>query len=208
MTKVKICGITNIDDAKLAAELGTWAIGFIFYLKSPRYISLEKAQEISQEIKKYGIKTVGVFVNETAEQINEIAKITQLDYIQMHGIESASDCNKLKRPYIKNIRNINEINDYHNAFALLVDASDTQNWGGTGKLADWDLAKEIKKQGKTLILSGGISSNNLERALIEVKPDFIDVSSSLENSPGVKNYSLMKEFFDKIKDYKEIKVNE
>lgn len=200
MAKVKICGITNIDDAISAAELGTWAIGFIFYEKSPRYISPEKAQEISKKLKKYEVKTVGVFVNESPEKINEISKIVQLDYIQMHGTESAIDCNKFELPFIKNIRSINETVDFNKAFAFLVDASDTQNWGGTGKLADWDLAKEIKKQAKPLILSGGLSPSNIENALAEINPDYVDVSSSLEISPGVKNHKLMKEFFEKIKN--------
>lgn len=207
MVKVKICGITNIEDAKLAAELGAWAIGFIFYPKSSRYILPEKAQEISKKVKKYGVKTVGVFVNEPPEKINEISKFAQLDYIQMHGMESATDCKKLKIPYVKNIRIINELNSYDNAFAFLVDASDTQNWGGTGKLADWNLAKEIKAQNKFLVLSGGISSSNIEKALTDINPDVVDVSSSLEISPGVKNHKLMKEFFEKVKN-KEIKINE
>lgn len=207
MVKVKICGITNIDDAKLAAELGAWAIGFIFYEKSPRYILPEKAQKISKEMNKYGVKTIGVFVNESPYKINKIAQIAQLDYIQMHGAESAIDCDKLEIPYIKNVRKINELTDFDKAFAFLVDASDTQNWGGTGKLADWDFAREIKVKGKRLILSGGISSSNIEKALSEIDPDYVDFSSSLEVSPGIKDHQLMKEFFEKIKN-KEIITNE
>lgn len=223
MVKVKICGITNIDDAVLAAELGAWAIGFIFYSKSPRYISPENAQKISQQVKKYGTKTVGVFVNESPEEITKIADFVNLDYVQLHGFESISDCKQLKVSYIKNIRNIAEINDYNDAFAFLIDAADTQNWGGTGDLADWDLAKEIKNKNcqdmhsktdlnenlcKPLILSGGLSLDNIEKALTEVEPDYVDVSSSLEISPGVKNHELMREFFEKIKNFKETKINE
>lgn len=208
MIKTKICGITKIEDAILAAELGAWAIGFVFYSKSPRYITPENAYTISQQIKKYGTKTVGVFVNEISEKINEISEIVQLDYVQMHGMEPATDCEKLKIPYIKNIRSLDEINDYNKAFALLVDASDRESWGGTGKLANWSLAKEIKTQNKLLVLSGGLSSDNIEKALAEVNPDFVDISSKLEISAGVKNHKLMKEFFDKIKDDKEIEINE
>ena len=207
MIKVKICGITNIEDAILAAELGAWAIGFVFYPKSQRYITPQKAYKISKEIKKYEVKTVGVFVNESPEIINQISKLVKLDYVQMHGIESAIDCDKLRLPFIKNIRNIDEINIYNNAFAFLIDASDTQNWGGTGKLADWNLAKEIKKKNKYLILSGGLSINNISKALQEVKVAYVDVSSSLEISPGIKKHKLMKEFFERIKN-KEIKINE
>lgn len=208
MVKAKICGITKTEDAILAAKLGAWAIGFIFYPQSPRYIAPEKAQVISDEIKKSGLKTVGVFVNETAEKINETAKIAQLDYVQLHGNETASDCAHLEKPFIKNIRSLDEANDFPNAFAFLVDASDTQSWGGTGTLADWNLAKNIKEQGLPLVLSGGLSVNNIEEALSEVKPDFIDVSSSLEKAPGEKDQILMREFFKKIIDLKEIKINE
>lgn len=207
MVKVKICGITKIEDAILAAELGAWGIGFIFYKKSPRYILPEKAQEISEKMKKNGIKTVGVFVNENPEEINKIAKISQLDYIQMHGIESETDCNQLENPFIKNVRNINELAIFDNAFAFLVDTLDTNSWGGTGKLADWTFAKEIKSNNKKLILSGGLTIDNIEKALIEINPDIVDVSSSLEILPGVKNHSLMNEFFKKI-NKKEIKINE
>lgn len=208
MIKTKICGITKLEDAIFAAELGAWAIGFIFYEKSSRYITPEKAQKISEKMKEYGAKTVGVFVNETNERISEIADIARLDYVQLHGKESVSECNQLKIPFIKNIRNINEINDYNKAFAFLVDASDTDAWGGTGTLADWDLAKKIKTQNSPLVLSGGLSIDNIEKALIEVKPDCIDVSSALEISPGIKNHNLMKEFFEKIRNFKEIKIND
>lgn len=207
MVKVKICGITNIEDAIFAAELGAWAIGFVFYEKSPRYITPEKARKISQEIKERGVKTLGVFVNELPDKINQIAKIAELDYIQMHGIESSEDCEKLEIPFVKNIKNIDEMNNYNKAFIFLVDASDTQNWGGTGKLADWNLAKKIKAKNKSLMLSGGLSVDNIEQALIDVTPDYIDVSSSLEVSPGVKDHNLMKEFFEKI-NKKENIINE
>ena len=207
MAKVKICGITKIEDAILAAELGVWAIGFIFYSKSPRYITPEDVQKISEKMKKYGVKTIGVFVNELPETITHIAKIAELDYVQLHGFESVDDCIKLSIPYIKNIRTLEETKRYTNAFAFLVDAADVASWGGTGVLADWNLAKNIKAQGKSLMLSGGLSPNNIEKALIEVNPEYIDISSSLEISAGIKNPSLMKEFFAKIKN-KEIEINE
>lgn len=201
MIKTKICGITKIEDAILAAELDAWGIGFIFYPKSPRYISHENAQKITDAVKKYRTKTIGVFVNENAEKINEIAEIAGLDYVQLHGFEEVSECAKLNVPYIKNIRNADEIDIYTNAFAFLVDAPDSQNWGGTGKLADWSLAKEIKARGKSLVLSGGLNLDNIEIAIIEIAPDYIDVSSSLETSPGIKNHAKMKEFFEKTRSF-------
>jgi len=198
MVNVKICGITRIEDALLAKELGAWAIGFIFYPPSLRYISPEKASEISKKLENSGTKKVGVFVNEKPETINEIAETVGLDYVQLHGHETIEECTELNLPYIKTIRNINEIEIYNNAFAFLVDAVDTENWGGTGKLADWELAKTIKntiKGDKPLILSGGLSSDNIREALLAVNPDFVDISSSVESEQGIKNHSKLTEFF-------------
>lgn len=200
MVKAKICGITKIEDAILAAELGAWAIGFIFYPQSPRYITPENAYKIAQKMKKFGTKTIGVFVNETGKTVNQIATIADLDYVQLHGKEPIDECNKIRLPFIKNIRNTDEINDYNQAFAFLVDAPDTNNWGGTGNLADWNLAQNIKAQKKTLILSGGLSPDNIEKALLEVNPDYVDISSSLENAPGEKKHSKMIDFFEKLKN--------
>lgn len=199
MIKTKICGITREEDAILAAQLGATAIGFIFYPKSKRYITPQAAAEISKKVKKYGLKTIGVFVNSTPESINEIAEIALLDYVQLHGTESADECIKLKQPFIKNIRNIDELKNFPSAFAFLIDAPDTENWGGTGQLSDWKLAKEIKAHNKILILSGGLSSENIQTAISTVSPDFIDVSSSLELSAGKKDKDKMNEFFNKLK---------
>jgi phosphoribosylanthranilate isomerase len=245
MIKIKICGITRIEDAQLAQDLGAWAIGFVFYPKSPRYITPEKACEISKNLDvelhsrhnqpnvfglenptyfpnqsqalnttPHKIKKIGVFVNENPEIINQITQTVRLDYVQLHGNESAEDCAKLTVPFIKTIRNINEIKIYSEAFAYLIDATDTQNWGGTGKLADWEFAKTVKEKQpitptlsrkgrgclKPLILSGGLSSANIKEALQTVNPDFIDLSSSLETQPGIKNHLTMQEFFDKVKE--------
>lgn len=200
MTKVKICGITRFEDALFSLEAGADALGFVFYKKSKRYIEPKKAKEICEKLKKYNIKTTGVFVNEKAETINEFSF---LDYIQMHGFETNEECEKLKKPFIKNIRAIEEIKTYKKATAFLVDAADTKDWGGTGKLSDWVLAREIKNKEKPLVLSGGLNESNILDAINSVNPDWVDVSSSLESRTGIKNHKLIKSFFDKIKDYKE-----
>lgn len=207
MVKVKVCGITRLDDALLAAELGAWAIGFIFYPKSPRYITPEDAFNIAKVMKDRGVKTVGVFVNESPQIVNHVANVVKLDYVQMHGVEPNEECLKLQLPYIKNIRNVEEPQLYTGAIAFLVDASDSKNWGGTGKLADWDFAKMIKAQNKQLMLSGGISIDNIDKALKDVAPDIVDVSSSLEVAPGVKDHKIMSEFFKKIRNL-EIEIND
>lgn len=199
MLKVKVCGITKLDDAILACSLGAWAIGFIFYPKSKRYINPIEAEKIASTVKKYNVKTIGVFVNEDIETINKISSIVSLDYIQMHGIETKETCAKLNKPFIKNIRNIAELEQYSSASYYLIDANDINNWGGTGKLADWEFAHQIKKLDMPLMLSGGLNTNNIEEAVFMVNPDIIDISSSIEETPGIKNHKLMKDFFDKIK---------
>ena len=109
MTKTKICGITNFVDGSLAAQLGAWAIGFVFYPNSPRYILPENAAQITRQLANYPVKTIGVFVNETPERINSIAAKVRLDYVQLHGTEPEIACRKIERPYIKNIRSIEEL---------------------------------------------------------------------------------------------------
>lgn len=199
MLKTKVCGITRIDDAISAVEAGAYAIGFIFYPKSPRYISPDKAKIISDTVKTLGAVTIGVFVNEDADIVNKIAEEANLDYVQLHGFESAECCDKIKLPYIKNIRDISQIDTYKNAEILMIDAPDTSQWGGTGEVGDWRLAKAIKHSGRTLMLSGGISIDNVENAVNFVKPDIIDVSSSLESSKGIKDINLITEFFNKLR---------
>ncbi len=200
MTKTKICGITNFVDGSLAAQLGAWAIGFVFYPNSPRYILPENAAQITRQLANYPVKTIGVFVNETPERINSIAAKVRLDYVQLHGTEPEIACRKIERPYIKNIRSIEELADYSGAFAYLIDAHDTENWGGTGKLADWQLAKQIKSQSKPLMLSGGLSTENIAVAIDQIRPDFLDISSSIETKPGEKNHHLMRQLFAKLKE--------
>ncbi len=200
MTKVKICGITNIEDALWACELGVWAIGFVFYPKSKRFITAQSAKNISLAVKKYDVKTIGVFVNSDIDFINKTSSDALLDYVQMHGFEPSWLCDKLNRPFIKNIRKIEEIEKYKNASYFLVDANDKKDWGGTGKLANWEFATEIKKKNLPLILSGGLSENNISEAICKVNPDIVDISSGVEKFPGVKNHKLMKDFFDKIKN--------
>lgn len=194
--KIKVCGITRTEDAIKAEMLGAWAIGFIFYPKSPRYIEPEKALEISQKI---NLKTVGVFVNETPEAINKIAAAAGLEYVQLHSFESVEDCRKINSKIIKNIRTIDDIKKYDGIEIYMTDAADTAAWGGTGKSADWEFAKKIKQAGKRLMLSGGLSAENIRHALMSVNPDYIDISSSIELSAGIKDHQLMEDFFEQIR---------
>jgi len=201
--KIKICGITQLEPALFAQEYGAGAIGFVFYKKSKRYISPVRAMEICGKIK---IKKVGVFVNETPDIINEISYMLNLDFVQLHGDESFDMTKLLSKPIIKRIDNFDDVKKYNNASYYLIDAKDKINWGGTGKLSDWNLAKQIKSNNKKIILSGGLNSKNIISAIESVQPDWVDISSGIEDAPGIKNLKLMKQFFEKIQNMEKTNV--
>lgn len=189
MIQFKICGITNLDDANVAMDSGASAIGFIFYPKSPRYIEPEKAREITQKLNG-NVKTVGVFVDETAEQVNDIAEQVNLDFIQLHGDESPEDCRKIQRPVIKSFRirdgfNLSTVNNYP-VNAVLLDTYVKGTVGGTGEVFHWD-DYDYGLVNKPLILAGGLTPENVTKGVQIVKPGAIDISSGVEVSPGKKD---------------------
>jgi phosphoribosylanthranilate isomerase len=194
--KVKVCGITNLEDASIAVELGVDALGFIF-APSPRQITPQKAREIICAIPPF-VKTVGVFVNEASDTIREIMKHCGLDLIQLHGDESPAFCEELMPYTIKALRMKDESSlqtgqAYHGKVrALLLDTYSTEMAGGTGKTFDWELAIKAKKQGIPIILSGGLTPSNIAAAIHAVRPYAIDVNSGVEEYPGKKNHILMK----------------
>ncbi len=196
--QIKICGITNINDALLCAEYGADALGFIFYEKSKRFVPIEKAQEIINQLPPF-IAKVGVFVDESFEKINQITKETGLNFIQLHGNESPEFAQKFSLPVIKAFRvdkdfDWNKIEEYKNC-KILLDAFSQNEMGGTGKSFDWKLIPgEMKNK---IILSGGISIDNLEFIFNEIKPATVDLSSSLESAPGVKDHQKVKDFLNK-----------
>ena len=198
MLKVKICGITNSDDALAAEKLKADAIGFIFYKKSKRYISPETAQKILIKLSTFTLK-VGVFVNEDPEEINKIASQVKLNVVQLHGDENPDIIDKIDCPVIKTFR-INGIldpqiiNGYTNV-SYLFDSYSKENFGGSGKKFNWDLIP--KELNGNFILAGGISIDDLEEIFQNIKPEAIDVTSSLEKSPGIKDHKKLKEFFQK-----------
>ena len=161
--KVKICGITNVNDAMLSTELGADMLGFIFYPKSKRYISAVTCESIIDEIRGE-VKTVGVFVNESHEVINNIIKLTNIDIVQLHGNESAEEIQNINAEIIKSFRvsdnfNFSLVNEF-NEYQILLDSSDVNNYGGTGKTFNWNLIPtKLRNQ---IILAGGVSSENIE----------------------------------------------
>jgi len=195
--KVKICGITNIEDALLCYNLGTDAIGFIFYKNSKRYIEPEKAKVIIEKLPAFVLK-VGVFVNESSEIINSISKEIKLNIVQLHGDESPSDITNIDLPVIKAFR-VDENFDYsilskYKNCSFLLDSFDKKEYGGTGKNFEWDrIPPELKHK---IILAGGISIDNIKYIYQNIKPSAIDVSSSLEIEPGKKDGLKVKDFFN------------
>ncbi|UCD80938.1 MAG: phosphoribosylanthranilate isomerase [Desulfobacterales bacterium] len=200
--KVKICGITDCEDALGAVKLGVDALGFIF-APSPRRIAPEMARFIIKAIPPF-IKTVGVFVNEEAAAIREHINYCGLDLVQLHGDETPDFCSKLIPHTIKAVRikdesSLEMCSAYQeNVRALLLDTYAADKAGGTGKTFDWQLAFKIREVGIPVILSGGLDPSNIAAAIKTVRPYAVDVNSGVEERPGKKSFALMKELMEKI----------
>lgn len=200
--RVKVCGTTRLKDALLAVECGADAIGFIFYKKSPRYVSAKTAKEICSKLPPF-VHRVGVFVNETADNINRIADRCGLDAVQLHGDESPAFCKKIKHRVIKVVRvkdaaSLKEMSRYA-VDGFLLDTWKEDQWGGTGKVFDWELAVRAKKYGP-VIIAGGLNPRNVKAAIKKVQPYGVDVSSGLERSPGKKDPRKVKAFIKAVRE--------
>ncbi len=203
MVKVKICGITNLEDALIAVEYGADALGFIFYEKSSRYITPENVQEIIKELPPF-VTTVGVFVNEAIGKIREIKRTTAIDAVQLHGDETPETCKALGNKVVKVFRvnqkwsDIGEQLSRYSVSAYLLDTHREGLPGGTGEAFDWDAATEAKKYGR-VILAGGLTPDNVSDAVKKVRPFAVDVASGVEERPGKKNLKKVKEFIERAK---------
>ena len=203
MAKVKICGITNLEDAIYAAEHGADALGFIFYKKSPRYVTPQKAKEIIDQLPKR-LKKVGVFVNSREATIRKIARDLRLDMLQFHGSESEGFCNRfngfkiIKAFRIKNQIALVDLSRY-NVWAFLFDSFCKSKFGGTGKSFNWQILKGLRGIKQTIFLSGGLNSQNIKLALKSFCGDWVDACSSLEQYPGKKNLPKVKKFISSVK---------
>lgn len=200
MVRVKICGITNLEDGLLAAELGASALGFVL-ATSPRQIDVNKAREIISKLPPFVAK-VGVFVDEAKEKVKEVAAFCGFDLLQFHGSESSSYCQGFSQKVIKAFRvkglsSISNLSSYR-VSAYLLDTYVESIPGGTGTTFNWQVAKEAKKEGKPIILSGGLSPANVAEAIEEVQPYAVDVSSGVEESPGKKDPAKLKKFFEEV----------
>jgi phosphoribosylanthranilate isomerase len=203
-TKIKICGITNIGDARLSAELGAFALGFNFYKKSPRYVTPDAAYRICEELSA-GVLKVGVFVNENLNEILEIAKAVRLDAVQLHGEESPEFSADLKRSSdLLIIKAFRVSPDFvaeqvlgYDVDLILLDAFSKNAHGGTGHTFDWRIAKSVSAVFPKMFLAGGMSAANIADAINTVAPYGIDACSGLESRPSVKDVGKLREFFAK-----------
>lgn len=222
--RIKICGLTRAEDARLAVELGAWALGFIFFKNSPRYINPIDAAKIISQCQDVGqFNTVGVFVNSKLDEIITIVKEAGLTAIQLHGDETPEFCThaaqfneqlrgKLHFGVIKAIRSLpnrpvdSDLTMAMNfrtsgVAAILLDAAVPGSFGGTGQLTNWELAEKMASNERSfgnVILSGGINTSNIRAAITKIHPFALDISSSIEDSPGIKNHKKMTELFKMI----------
>lgn len=195
MVKVKICGITNATDARRAAAAGADALGFVFVRGTPRYIPPKRAKPIIMDLPPL-VQAVGVFLDEGPSRVAEIADICGLDYVQLHGHEPPSACEKLRgRKVIKAFRIRTEADlrelDHYRVDAYLLDTYVPGVPGGSGETFDWELARTGAAVGKPIILAGGLGPENIVAAVTAARPLAVDVSSGVEDEPGKKNKALV-----------------
>ena len=190
MTKVKICGFTEAENARQAAIAGVDAIGLVFYDKSPRNIDIFRAQEIIEGLPPF-VNRVGLFVNANPSFVDEVLCEVPLDTLQFHGDESLLDCSQYQMPFIKSLRvkpetNVLQVADeFSSASAILLDSFNPSAYGGTGEAFDWSLA--CVDISLPIILAGGLNETNVSAAISQVKPYAVDASSGVESAPGVKD---------------------
>jgi phosphoribosylanthranilate isomerase len=198
----KICGITRIEDALAAAEAGADAIGFVFYAKSPRAVDVRQARAIIAELPPF-VTTVGLFVNASRCELNEILEVVPLDLLQFHGDETPQDCEGYHRPWIKALR-VRPGDDleaacqrYSGARGILLDTYVAGVPGGTGEAFDWSLVPE--RLSKPIILAGGLSADNVGQAMAQVRPYAVDVSGGVEQAKGIKEAAKIEAFMRAVK---------
>lgn len=203
MTKVKICGITNPEDALTAVEAGADALGFVFYKESPRHIFPEEASRIINLLPPF-VQAVGLFVNEEPETVNQISRLCRLGLVQLHGDETPEYCASIESRIMKAFRVrsltcLGPIADYRLSGCLL-DAYSPSFYGGTGTSFNWEIAHEAVQRGHRIVLAGGLTPDNVSEAIRQVKPWGVDVSSGVESAPGRKDTNKVREFIRNAKD--------
>lgn len=203
IVRSKICGITRVEDALIAAEAGADAIGLVFYAKSPRAVSIQQARAIVAALPPF-VTTVGLFVNASRCELNETLDAVPLDVLQFHGDETPADCEGFHRPWYKALR-VKAGEDirtqaarYSRASAILLDTFVAGVPGGTGEVFDWSMIPVDLP--KPLILAGGLSPKNIQRAIAEVQPFAVDVSGGVEVRKGIKDAESVREFIRLVRE--------
>ncbi len=200
-TRVKICGITRAEDARLAVALGADALGLVFYPPSARHVALEQAWEIARIVPPF-VTLVGLFVNETKLAVRRVMEAVPIQLLQFHGEEDETFCRSFHMPYIKAARVrpgldlVKYAQTYPTAQGLLLDTW-TEGFGGSGKTFDWSLVPPSLSL--PVVLSGGLDANNVADAIRRIRPWAVDVSSGVEAAKGIKDAGKMLEFMDGVK---------
>ena len=201
MTKVKICGITSLGDAERAIELGAWALGFILWKPSKRHVDPAVAAGITRQVRRK-VETVGVFVNQPLDEIADRVDILGLTHVQLHGDEGPSFCSAvaqrtgakvIKAARIGHAADLRDLDRFHTDYHLL-DTAKRGQYGGTGATWDWKLVRGRRNK-IPLILSGGLTAENVADGIAAVKPFAVDVASGVEASPGIKDLAKLDAFF-------------
>ncbi len=200
-TRVKICGITRVEDALSAIEQGADAIGLVFYEQSPRNVSIQQAKEIVKQVPAF-VSIVGLFVNAKTEFIQQVISEAGLDLLQFHGDETPEECAFYSIPYIKAIRVKNDTNlvqyakEFSAAKGLLLDTYAEGIAGGTGQVFDWSLIPPTLE--KPVILAGGLNAENVAEAIKQVKPYAVDISGGVESAKGIKDAAKIAAFMQQV----------
>lgn len=200
-TRVKICGITRVSDALTAAEHGADAIGLVFYKRSPRHLSIDKATEIVSELPPF-VTTVALFLDARSEEIQQVLEHLPVDLLQFHGDECPAECGQYGRPYIKAIgmKGGTDVRayaaTYPDARGFLLDSHAVGEAGGTGQTFDWSRSPALDKP---VILAGGLNPENAAEAVMRARPFGLDVSSGVESEPGIKDPEKIRRFMNEVR---------
>ncbi len=199
MTRVKICGITRVDDALAAVRCGVDAIGLVFVQRSSRHIDVQAARTICRALPPF-ISRVGLFMDAEAQHVQQVLDVVPLDWLQFHGSEDADFCGQFGRPWIKALAMggtaVADVSAYEAADALLLDSHGAGTMGGSGETFDWSRVPIMKRP---WVLAGGLHPGNVAEACRRLQPDAVDVSSGVEVRPGVKSDKLMDQFIKAVK---------
>ena len=205
MTRVKICGNTNYENARLAVDLGADYLGFIFVPNTKRVLTVENAEKILSGLKGF-TNTVGVFCNQPKKEVEVIAQRLGFKYLQFHGEETALYCESfmqkgfhiIKTFHVKDAMSLKRLDEY-NVSAFLFDTFASSEKGGTGKPFSWDIIEDRPYVHDKLFLAGGLNIQNVQQAISQVRPFAVDIASGVESSPGIKDPELLRAFIQKVK---------